>query len=312
MYFPYLYAREGELRAVEDLAGRLGNGTRTIPILEPVKSDPRAIRRTLGALSGANEIAYVIANPSKHDLSTSAASTAWRTEMAADLADARVVRPVLEVRASTTLSEISAFVTTYPARPIALSIRVAHIPAVDLLAATARADVLFFLHSSADPAGYSAVLTSTISVEVRDSFRTEVRNADYAGTELFTTAHQHFLTDGRPGFSDYTLLPGRFNASGGPLGAAVIHMSYVGTSGALEVEHFVSDETRQYQSSQPAKLMEAMVKLDAEVRARPAKFRATPGLSMYAAQFAARRPTSPTYNKRQQISHHIDTATSVL
>ncbi|NWL13489.1 hypothetical protein DM793_19685 [Paenarthrobacter nitroguajacolicus] len=133
------------------------------------------------------------------------------------------------------------------------------------------------------------------------------------GAEQFTASHLYFAGEGRPGFSDYTLLPGKFSDSGGPLGAAVIHLSFVESSSrSLWVEHFVSIETRQHEGSQPSKLMEAMTKLDAAVRANPSKFVSTPGLSSYQAQFASRTPTSPTYNKRQQISHHIATAATVV
>jgi hypothetical protein len=313
MYFPYLYAREGEMRAVEDLAGRLGAPQKVFPVLEPVVEDAKSLNRALDTLTAASEVAYVIVNPSRYKLNTSAAVTTWLASVGPRLADPSVVRPVLEIRPGVSLTDVAAFLAAYPNRPVGVSVRTAHIPAADLAAATAaRPDVLHFLHSSADPAGYSAAFGATRSVEVRDSFRTEVRNADYVGEELFTTAHQHFPAEGRPGFADFTLLPGKFNATGGPLGAAVIHMSYVNSTGGIEVQHLVSDETRQYQSTQPAKLMEAMTKLDAQVRATPSRFKVTPGLTSFQSQFTARTPTSPTYNKRQQIAHHIDTVTGVV
>ncbi|WP_178997020.1 sce7725 family protein [Paenarthrobacter nitroguajacolicus] len=314
MYFPYLYARQGECRAIEDLAPGLGaSAQKVFPVLEPAATNSRDLVRTLKALAQHDRACYLIINPSKKSLNQSSVFGPWMAEVSPFLSDPQITRPTLEVRASTSLADISSFLTTYSGRSLGLSIRSSHIPAVDVAAATSGHDVLHFLHSSADPVGYSAAVGANRSVEVRDSFRTESRNADYVGAEQFTASHLYFAGEGRPGFSDYTLLPGKFSDSGGPLGAAVIHLSFVESSSrSLWVEHFVSIETRQHEGSQPSKLMEAMTKLDAAVRANPSKFVSTPGLSSYQAQFASRTPTSPTYNKRQQISHHIATAATVV
>ncbi|MHA7272946.1 sce7725 family protein [Arthrobacter sp. TMT4-20] len=314
MYFPYLYARQGECRALEDVAARPGIGVQNVfPILEPVAVKCRDLIRALTAFKQSGMEIYLIVNPSKKGFENSIAVGAWLTDVVPFLADASVTRPTLEVRAGTSLADIHTFLGDHPNRSLGLSIRSSHLPAASISAATSGHEVLHFLHASADPAGYSAAVGSSRSVEVRDSFRTEVRNADYLGTEQFTTAHLYFTHEGRPGFSDYTLLPGKFNDSGGPLGAAVIHLTFVETaSRALWVEHFVSDEKRQFEGSQPSKLLEAMTKLDTSDRANPSKFITTPGLASYRAQYATRTPTSPTYNKRQQISHHIATTATVL
>lgn len=314
MYFPYLYARQGECRAIEDVASQLGVGGQTIfPVLEPVAVKSRDLIRALTALKQFGMATYLIVNPSKKTFENSTVLSAWLADVAPFLADASVTRPTLEVRANTSLTDISTFLGEYTNRSLGLSIRSSHIPAATISAVTSGHDVLHFLHASADPSGYSAAVGSGRSVEVRDSFRMEARNADYVGTEQFTTSHLHFANEGRPGFSDYALLPGKFNDSGGPLGAAVIHLAFVETtSKALWVEHFVSDEKRQYEGSQPSKLLEAMTKLDKALRANPSKFISTPGLASYRAQYATRTPTSPTYNKRQQVSHHIATTATVV
>ena len=313
MYFPYLYARQGECKSIEDLAGRLGSPQKVFPVLEPVVEDSRPFMHALDALAHFDEAAYVVVNPSRWKLQQPAAVARWHGAVAGYLANAKLVRPTLEVRSGMTLADVNVFLRAFPGRSVGLSIRSAQVAAAAIAGATHTGPILYFLHSTADPSGYSAAIGAAGCVEVRDSFRTETRNADYAGQEPFTTAHQHFSSEGRAGFSDYTLLPGHFNPNGGPLGAAVIHMSFVSPADqSLWVEHFVSDEIRQYQSSQPTKLMEAMTKLDRAANSAPGKFKVSPGFVAYQDQFARRSPTSPTYNKRQQISHHIDTVVDVV
>ena len=313
MYFPYLYARQGECKAIEDVAGRLGKPQNVFPVFEPVVANSKDLIRALDALHASNDSSYVIVNPSQHKFQEPGALVTWASAVKSHLNNAALVRPTLEIRPGVSLNDLNAFVANFPGRELGISIRSSHIAAADIRYVTQKLAVMHFLHSSADPAGYSVGIGGSRTVEVRDSFRTEVRNADYAGFEPFTSANLHFSKEGRTGFSDYALLPGRFNPNGGPIGAAVVHMTFIDRQDtSIWVHHFVSDETRQYQGTQPSKLMEAMTKLDAEVRSEPSKFDRTPGLVSYEAQYSARRPTSPTYNKRQQISHHIDTVAGAL
>lgn len=312
MYVPYLYARQGECKAVEDVAPSLGSPQKVFPLFEPVVDNVRDLIKALAALSDRSASSYVILNPSRYRLATRAAQASWLANMGVALADP-LVRPTFEIRPGVTLADLTAFVSAHSGKSMGVSIRGTSISASDVSASTTGEDVLHFLHAAADPTGYASGIGAKRTIEVRDSFRREVRNADYSGEEQFTTAHQHFTTSGHAGFSDYTLLPGTFNASGGPLGAAVIHMSFVNPAdGSLWVQHFVSDETRQHQSTQPAKLFEAMTKLQAQVAATPGRFEKSPGHLSFQAQFAARTPTSPTYNKRQQISHNIFTTATVV
>jgi hypothetical protein len=313
LYFPYFYGRQGECRALEDIAPLLGNPQKVFPVIEPVVESPKDLVRALDLFKSSNQEIYLIINPSKYKLESASAAQRWNASFASYIADVSLTRPTLEIRSTTSLAHLTAFFAAYAGRQTGVSIRTSHILATDVSAASSGQNVLFFLHGSADPSGYSSILGSANCVEVRDSFRSEARNADYLGEEKFTSENLLFRGQSRIGFSDYTLLPGKFNASGGPLGAAVIHMSFVDAAdGSIRVEHFVSDEVRQHFGSQPSKMMEAMTKLDAVVAETPAKFSATPGRTAYARQFGTRAPTSPTYNKRQQIAHHVDTIRQVV
>jgi len=313
MYFPYLYGRQGETRAIEDMAGRLGNPQAIFPIIEPVVENIPDLSRALDAMKTNGNSVYLIVNPSRYKLETTDAVARWTRSAAAYIADVALVRPTLELRTGVRAADLTTFLTANAGREVGVSVRTSHIAPSVLARITSGLPVLHFLHASADPAGYSSAVGASRAVEVRDSFRAEVRNADYSGEEIFTIAPSRFAMEGRVGFSDYTILPGKFNASGGPLGAAVIHMSFADPSDdSIWVQHFVSIETRQYQGSQPSKLMEAMTKLDAQVRTTPGRFVSTTGFASYQDQFSKRSPTSPTYNKRQQISHHVETIATVL
>lgn len=310
---PYLYGRQGECRALEDVAPFLGSPQKVVPLVEPVVEKTRDLSRALNELEANNADVYVVLNPSRYKLQTDQARKTWSTALAAELS-ASHIRPTLELRNGVGLSDLRVFAKTHSSKHIGVSIRDDVITASDILTATSLVTTTFFVHASAAAGNYLSALPSAQLVEVRDSFRTEVRNADYLGEEHFTSAHQSAAAAGHAGFADFTILPGTFNASGGPIGAAVIHFSFVNPAdGSVWVQHFVSDETKQFQSTGPTKLMEAMTKLDAQASATPARFAwASPGFASYRAQFLTASPTSPTYNKRQQIAHHIFTAATAI
>jgi hypothetical protein len=313
MYFPYLYGRLGECSAIADVAQGLGTPQKVIPVIEPVSDTVPALQRALDALESASAFAYVLVNPSRHKLADPTALGVWHQAMKAHIAKANVVRPTFEVRSSTSLAEVAAFFQANAHRQTAISIRTAHLAPAAIASVFPRAGAMAFLHASANPSGYSVALGSNRTVEVRDSFRTEARNADYLGQEMFTTAHLDYAADNRVGFSDYTLLPGAFSAKGGPIGAAALHMSYVDrTDKSLWVEHFVSTATGQYETDTSTKLIQAMTKLQNAVTADSQRFVQSPGLTSYQAQLAARTPTNLTNNKRQQISHHLATVASAV
>jgi hypothetical protein len=313
LYVPYLYGRQGECRALEDVAPFLGTPQKVVPLIEPVIEKARDLSRALVELEANSADVYVVLNPSRYKLQTDQARTAWSTALAAELS-APNIRPTIEVRNGVDLADLVAFAKAHGSKHIGVSIRDDVIAASDILTATSSVTATFFVHPSAVAGNYLTALPSARLVEVRDSFRPEVRNADYVGEEHFTSAHQSYTAVGHAGFADFTILPGTFNAKGGPIGAAVIHFSFVNSvDSTVWVQHFVSDETKQFQSTGPTKLMEAMTKLDAQASATPTRFAwASPGYASYRVQFLTASPTSPTYNKRQQIAHHIFTAATAF
>jgi hypothetical protein len=321
VYFPYLYGRQGELRALSDLKGKLGTPQSIFPLIEPVTEAHRELAQTLNKLGEAGELSYVIVNPSKkyqvkekdRGLDTPAAVANWMKGMSGTLHDRSRTIPTLEIREGVDITTLTRFTTDYPLGPLGVSVRSNHLPHAQVLSTLGGRVVQFFLHREGNVSACTTSFGYGNCVEVADAFRSEYRNADYGGSEHFTDAHLDYKRTGFPGFSDYTLLPGVFAFGGGPIGAAVIHMSYIShPTGEIHVEHFVSDEVRRGYSTAPTKLLQAMTKLEASKAASSGKFAPSPGLQQYADQFRKRKPTSPAHNKKQQISHHIFTVGTVV
>ncbi|MDO9455229.1 sce7725 family protein [Nocardioides sp.] len=299
-YFPYLYARQAELRALDITAGRFGTPQQIWPILEPVVQ-PDKLRRTLTRLTTAGLGAYVIVNPALDKLSNAAAQTHWAATIHPQIAASAHLRPAFKEWPGTTVAEIQAFATAHGADPVAVVLATGKLNPTALAAALAGANVTVFATS----ANAHALATSIgPSIQVINNFNAQARNSDYNGAEWLANNHLG-ATASSVGFSDYTILPGEYSSGGGPVGAAAIHITFKETDDSFWVEHFVSDETDRNIGTFQTKLLEAVAHLNAQIAATPGRFTATPTIATYLTYLAGTSPTNPSGNKSLQISHHL-------
>ncbi|MFD4957880.1 sce7725 family protein [Microbacterium sp. NPDC058389] len=307
MYVPFLYGRANELLALRDLTD-VALAQPVSPAIEALKSDPASLVRAIDAMSTAGIVSSVVMNPSARELSTSRTLAAWSAAVrgAAGFAS---VRPAISLESTTSLGDVEAFVTEYAQRPITFVARSGVIPAVQLAAAAAKADVLVLVHHNLAASDYDAAFGVDRVIPLTNSFTPQPRNVDYSEDDWFSTAATSYGGSGRPGFGDYTVLdPAVRDTRGGAPGAVVIHATYIDGGGALWVRHFLSDSVIQGEISVGEKLLQAMGKLQSD----RAMFLTSPGMSSYDVQYATRRETALGTNKRQQISHHIYTTLAAI
>jgi hypothetical protein len=305
MYFPYFYGRRSELTALRNAWLDFGAPQRILPIIEPVTA-PRPLVRFLTDASTVGLEFYVVINPALHDLVATSAQAAWATAAATVVADPTLVRPTLKERASTTAAELTAFVAAHPGRELGVVLASSRIAPAHLAAAVGTADVTVFLLPGVDSLGYAGALGATRVVSVRDNFRPEARNADYSGEEWFGNNHLAWMGAGQPGFSDFSILPGAFNAGGGPVGAVAFHLTFKDpASQDFWIQHFVSDEQQQYVGTAQTKLLEAIAHLDAQITTTPTRFTESPAIDSYLDQLSTGAATNLEGNKRLQIGHHL-------
>ncbi len=299
MYVPFLFGRANELLALRDLS-EISLPKPLSPAVEALNADPRGLVRALTAMSGAGIVPSVVMNPSGVP---SSARAAWSAGVRGAPGFA-TVRPAFSLDNATTLAEVQGFASEFAGRPLTLIVRSGAVPAADVAAAAAGADVLVLVHHNVAPSGYDAAFGVDRVIGLTNSFTPQPRNVDYGPDDWFSAASTTYTTSGRPGFGDYTVLdPAVRDTRGGAPGAVVIHATYIDTAGALWVRHYLSDSVIQGEISVGEKLLEAMANLHVD---RPT-FLNSPGMMSYDVQYATGRETALGTNKRQQISHHIYT-----
>jgi hypothetical protein len=301
MYFPYLYGRGVELLALRDIADQLARWGNIIPVVEPVKADPRALGRCLLALQEKHARLYLITNPSHGDFA-SGGRDVWRQSVQGFIEDAGLVYPAHQISSQPDADALGAFFEEFEGRTVGIVVRTPHILPRDLAALITGRDAIVFVHKSANPRAYLRELPAGQCVEVEGAFQEQARNADYSGSEWFSSSHLEFADDGRPGFSDFGPLPTTFSETGGPPGAVAVHLTYAAADG-LWIQHFVSDSTVRGEGDNASKIGEAVAKIAAEVDGNLGKFVQSGGLQAYLSQ----RVNDLTGNKRQQITHHLAT-----
>ena len=315
MYFPYLYGRQSELLALRDVSAELARWGNVVPVVEPVKDDSGDLIRCLNQLKSANAKLFLIVNPSHGRFQEDELLAQWTADTEDHVADSDLTIPTFQISGPADgVSSLDSFIAQFAGRPVGIVVRSSDISAVDLEQRVRDLDATVFVHASANPRTYLRTLPADKVVEVVSSFNSQGRNADYFGTEWFTNGHLEFTEDGRPGFSDFALLPNSFKEGGGQAAAVAVHLSYVNHSdgASIWVEHYVSDSTEIGDGDTAKKMSEAIAKIHADSSANPAKYESTIGLTKFLSQHADESPTGLATSKRQQLAHHLATVASAF
>ena len=308
MYFPYLFGKRGELIAIRELSGPHGRPQVIWPVVEPVKTATGSLVITLETLRVKSAGIYLVVNPSQDEFSAPASPSQlnWHATFAPYIADPGLVRPTFLQTAATSASDLRAFASANPNRPIGVVLTTDDIAPSDVASSLGGTNHVVFLHRDVSRALYESVLGISNTVDIESNFVSRPRNVDYAGTDSQGKNHLNWASRGKAGFSDYTVLPGAYrDTGGGAMGALVIHLSYE-TPTEIRVQHFVSTTVAQADPL-ATKFFEAIAAIEAQIVATPARFRRSPGLAEFLRQQLTGGYTNPEGNKRQQIAHHIFT-----
>ena len=305
MYYPYLYGRQAELLALRDVAARLV-ALKTVPVLEPTNLATRDLATCLRVLGAQKARCCLIVNPHQGEF-RSANRAAWRAQIDGFIQNPNIVRPAFQISTATDVPNLHAFLREFNGRDVAVVLRSADITPAALAGALAGQNAIAFLHARSNPGSYLSALPPAMAVEVEQCFNPQARNADYNGSEWFTSSHLTYAKQGRPGFSDFGPLPPTFSLTGGQAAAVAIHLTYEADDRSIWIQHFVSDSILLGDGDTTSKMAEATEKVFRAVQAEPAKFTVSVGLQSFLTQHRQGTPTGLATSKRQQISHHLTT-----
>jgi len=316
MYSPYLYARRSELLALRAVLKEGGDLKGLLPVIEPVLTNTGDLLRCMKAFDDAHRPLVILTNPDKHEFKGGTGNQqvkAFHKDCGKAFAEMSNMIPAYLVHATTSIAEVDAFLKTYKGRSVAL-----------VYEGPSLADKDLSRLANDEQIAYHVVLAGRMTaaqlrqfpthklVDTRDGFTKLARNADYSGKEFFTDRHK-LVGKTLAAIGDHTVIGRALEIGGGKPGAIAIHLTYKNDqSGAIWIEHFVSDETDRDVGDAASKFLEAAKKCVHASTRRRTEFGRNVALDEYAAHVRGSTFPGLGKNKEHQIHHHIRLMLSVV
>lgn len=263
MYYPYLRAKQFELKALKDFFQEYPDENRIVPILEPVNRSAMALLSAVNCFIENGKQFALIMNPHLGDFEHSTVPFSFPEENPEQVASDycipafRVENNVDEVIGLLESMTENNVMLVFPKGADTEKDNVKSLvdnPKVGIV-------VCSFAQTSRRTKSYLLNLQKTI-VTFEDNFNEQKRNADYLNMEdeHFSETFRYYADDSFQGFSDYTALPSSFSSEGMLPYALAIHLTYPLRDDQINIHHFVSDSNRD-QSNIRGKFFEAAQKV---------------------------------------------------
>lgn len=249
MYYPYLRAKQFELKALREFSEE-HSGSNIVPILEPVKKQSVALERAVEDMMRNKMRFALVLNPTDGDFKHDTVSFgAWLEESKLLLNGSQGIDWIPAfICTRKLLDDIPSLIKKYQLNNVMLVFKSCmdmEDPKVSNLVNDPRVEFVVNAFGAVGSRRLNTILKRTGKKIIRldDCFKTRTRNADYAleDDELFSEEPFYYMNDGYDGFSDYTTLPSDYVEGGMMPYAVAIHLSYKKDDDRLNVHHFVSD-----------------------------------------------------------------------
>ncbi len=248
MYYPYLRAKQYELKAIREFSVEHKEQSSITPILEPVKQQPNALNLAIDEMLTNGLKFALILNPKDGDFKhpTVHFDVWFQNEKLMANKDKWIPAFLYSKR---NFSEILSIIDEYTLDHAMIIFRTCmDINDTDAWGIIKNKSIEYVVNSFGTTTSrrLRSELKNTGKAIIRldDCFKSKVRNADYAldDDELFSEEPFFYAEEGNlDGYSDFTTLPSEYIEGGMLPYALAIHLSYKKNEEQLYVHHFVSD-----------------------------------------------------------------------
>lgn len=242
-YYPYLRAKQYELKALREFSGEFSGQNDIIPIIEPVKRDSSKLWTAVSDFIANGMKFALVLNPDNGDFRHDTVTANLLNDELKNNKEKWIPAFIYSrVNTPNIISEIT---------NLALKdVMIIFLSCMDpedsaALSLINREDVRYIVNDfgASSSRGVKSLLHKTGKdiIQLTDCFKVKQRNADYAlNDDEFFTDQPFYDDDNFSGYSDYTTLPSEY-IDGGMLPYAIaIHLTYKRGMN-IYVHHFVSD-----------------------------------------------------------------------
>jgi len=305
MYFPYLRGKQFELLALRELIDLPLDSDKTIPIIEPVKSNLSSLKTAVKAISKIGIKVQLILNPEVGDFKTNPSPILGLIQEFAELENNPII-PAYIVKADKDVDFIrtSIFANGFAASGYGL-VHLNKIGRIEELSEltktstclynTIQINHLFALRRKFDN---KALLS--------DYFNKQRVNVDYLSIpeEVFSSDYAYYQEENCVAFSDYQAIGYEYSDGGGAAYAVAIHLTFKEAGDEdIRIAHFVSD-TNDDRNDPGGKFFEALQKLIDFIDAR--KISDTIALRKFRECYDRQAFPGLGVVKKLSIMHHIE------
>ncbi len=306
MYYPYLRGKQFELILLRDNAEFLAKN-KIHPIIEPVKSDFKAMIRSMKTMNENNVDYTLIVNPITGQKPVPS-SKILRELIEDEFKNLKNISVGYMLHAESNINDLATLLKKY--RDLNFSILHYGYANGKKLAASIDgyenikthifidrfAGKLYQRHLQKD--GIKRVL-------IRDGFKPQIKNAHYPPNEHFSDLHITFPDEGMDGFGDYLIVGDDYTETGGPAWAVAIHLTYLDNDDDMFIYHFISDQTDS--PTDPwRKFLEALAKLAKKVNTPKSLIFESGACAEYLKLYKIKHYPGLGYVKKLSMQHHIE------
>ncbi len=306
MYYPFIRGKQFELILVRDNAEFIVSNN-IHPIIELVRSDFSALKRSMKIMNEKNTNCTLIVNP---QVGQDPVKTDSILKELID--DALKTHQNISIgyilHAKSNIDDMLKILKKYRKKKISI-IHYGFIDGKKIATAIAPFNNIskhIFIEGSVGKLYQRQFNKTDIDrILIRNGFKPKRKNSLYPPSEHFSDLHITYPDEGMNGFGDYLIVGDDYSETGGPAYAVAIHVTYCGSDDDMFIYHFISDQTDS-PTNPGGKFLEALKKLaNATNNSKSHIFKST-AIKEYLDLYKKQYYPGLGYVKKLSMQHHLE------
>lgn len=306
MYYPYLRGKQFELILLRDNAKFLAKNN-IHPIIEPVKSDFKALIRAVKALKEKKVNCTLIVNP-KAGQAPIKTSSILNKLIDDNFKNYKNLSIGYILHAESKIAKLITLIKKYRT----FNFTILHYGFTSGKEAANAIKTYNNIKRHVFIDGYAGKLyqrhlkqDGIKRVLIRDGFKPQRKNSLYPRSEHFSDLHITFDDEGMDGFGDFLIVGDDYSETGGPAYAVAIHLTYLDADDDMSIYHFISDQTDS-PTDPGGKFLEALEKLVTAVKKQRSLIFKSSACFEYLELHKKEHYPGLGYVKKLSMQHHIE------
>lgn len=306
MYYPFIRGKQFELILIRDNAEFLANNN-IHPIIEPVKKDFTALKRSMKIMNEKETNCTLIVNPIAGQ--TPVVIDSILKELIDDEFKAyKNITIGYMLNAKSNINEMVNLLKKYKKKKFSI-IHDGYTDGKKVAAAITpftKINNHFFIDGSVGKLYQRHLKKDGITrILIRNGFKPQKKNSLFPPSEHFSDLHITFPDEGMDGFGDYLIVGDDYTETGGPAYAVAIHLTYFDIDDDMFIYHFISDQTDS-PTDPGGKFLEALEKLNKSITKSKSHIFLSSAINEYLDLYKKQHYPGLGYVKKLSMQHHIE------